>query len=241
MIGLITGASRGLGFELVKMGLEKGYQIAACWLGYPEDNTDLLKLKDQYGEQLTILQMDVTKEEEAAQAAKQFSEKFNKLDFIVNNAGVLFESKYDKSDAIKDLDINMFRKTLEVNTVGPAIVLKEFIPYIYRSDAPCIINITSEAGHLDPGGHNYLAYSVSKHGVNMYTQKIRNYLASTEGKEHIRIFMVHPGRMQTVMGVENAQIAPNESAKGIYQLIDKTLDPKLDIPFVNYMGEQMPY
>jgi hypothetical protein len=47
--------------------------------------------------------------------------------------------------------------------------------------------------------------------------------------------------MQTVMGVENAQISPAESAEGIHNLIDKTLDLKLDIPFVNYKGEQMPY
>lgn len=135
----------------------------------------------------------------------------------------------------------MFRETLEVNTIGPAIVLKEFIPYIYQAKEPCIITISSEAGHLAPGGHVYLAYSVSKHGVNMYTQKIRNYLAQTNGYEHIRVFMVHPGRMQTVMGKENAQILPKESANGIYQIIEKVIDPKLDVPFVNYKGEQVPY
>jgi len=241
MIGLVTGASRGLGYTLVNMGLEKGYRMVACWLGSPEDNADLLKLQSKYGKQLLILQMDVTKEEEVELAAEKLAEISNKLDFIVNNAGVLFESKYDTSDAIKDLDIKMLRKTLEVNTVGPAIVLKKFIPFIYQSEDPVIINITSEAGHLNPGGHNYLAYSVSKHGVNMYTQMIRNYLKETPGKEHIRIFMVHPGRMQTLMGAENAQIEPNESANGIFQLIDKTLNPELDIPFVNYKGEQMPY
>lgn len=80
-----------------------------------------------------------------------------------------------------------------------------------------------------------------KHGVNMYTQKIRNYLAQTNGYEHIRVFMVHPGRMQTVMGKENAQILPKESANGIYQIIEKVIDPKLDVPFVNYKGKQMPY
>ncbi|MGB4658064.1 MAG: SDR family NAD(P)-dependent oxidoreductase, partial [Mobilitalea sp.] len=161
MIGLVTGASRGLGYMLVKKGLEQGYRMVACWLGYPEDNADLLKLESKYGEQLLILQMDVTKEEEVERAAEKLSEISNKLDFIVNNAGVLFESKYDTSDTIKDLDIKMLRKTLEVNTVGPAIVMKKFIPFIYQSEDPIIINITSEAGHLSSGGHNYLAYSIS--------------------------------------------------------------------------------
>lgn len=241
MVGLVTGASMGLGLELVKAGLIRGYQMVACCIEFPELGSELAKLTDQYKQQLTILKMDVTREEEVANAAKQFSEIYDCLDFIVNNAGVLFESKFDQSDPIRDLDINLLRKTIEVNTIGPAVVLKYFISYVYKAEEPCIINITSEAGHLSPEGHVYPAYSVSKHAVNMYTQKIRNYLVATDSKAHIRTFMVHPGRMQTVMGAENAEISPAESAEGIHHLIDKTLDPKLDIPFVNYKGEQMLY
>lgn len=241
MVGLVTGANRGLGFELVRIGLERGYDMVACWLGLPEDNSDLLKLKDKYQQRLMIIQLDVTNEEQAEAAAEQFSAVYDHLDFIVNNAGVLFESKFDTHDQIRDLDIKMLRKTIDVNTVGPAIVLKAFIPFIYKGQDPCIINITSEAGHLETAGHTYLAYGVSKHAANMYTQKIRNYLVDKYGKERYRIFMMHPGRMQTVMGAENAQISPVESAEGIYRVIDKTMNPDLDIPFINYKGEQMPY
>lgn len=241
MIGLVTGGSRGLGLELVKLGLERGYQMIAGWIGSDEDKVDLLLLESQYGQKIMNIKMDVTDEHSVEVAKIKFATHFDHLDFIVNNAGVLFESRFEKIDPILELDIAMLRKTLEVNTVGPAIVLKKFIPFIYNSKEPCIINITSEAGHLTPEGHVYLAYSMSKHAVNMYTQKIRNYLVATPGKENVRIFMVHPGRMQTVMGVENAQILPGESADGIYHLIDKTLDPQMDIPFVNYKGEPMPY
>jgi len=45
MIGLITGASRGLGFEMVRIGLERGYDMVACWLGPPEDPSGLLELQ----------------------------------------------------------------------------------------------------------------------------------------------------------------------------------------------------
>lgn len=241
MIGLVTGANRGLGYELVKMGLERGYDMIACWLGSPEDDSDLLELKDQYKQKLMIIQMDVTNEDEVDEAARKFSALYDHLDFIVNNAGVLFESKFDTRDQIRDLDVKMFRKTIDVNTVGPAIVLKAFIPFIYKSQDPCIINITSEAGHLGNAGHTYLAYGVSKHAANMYTQKIRNYLVNKYGKGRVRVFMMHPGRMQTVMGAENAQISPVESAEGIYKVIDKTLNPDMEIPFINYKGEPMPY
>ena len=54
----------------------------------------------------------------------------------------------------------------------------------------------------------------------MYTQKIRNYLHDERPELGVRIFMMHPGRMQTVMGAENAQIPSSESAEGIYKVID---------------------
>ncbi len=137
----------------------------------------LLALRTTYPEALEILQMDVTKEEEVRKVADKIRKKYGHIDFLINNAGVLFEKMQMPGDCIRDLNIDMMRKTLEVNMVGIAVVCKYFIELLYRSVCPCIVNITSEAGHLSPKGYNYLAYSVSKHAANMYTQKIRNYLA----------------------------------------------------------------
>lgn len=234
---LVTGASRGLGYELVRLGLEREHEMVATWLGQPEDSSDLLKLQAVYGQQLTILQMDVTDEKQVQKAAEQVVE----LDGVVNSAGVLFGSKYNHEDPIVHLDLEKYRLTLEVNTVGPAIVLKYFAPHLYRSSDPCILNITSEAGHLSPGGYEYMTYSISKHAANMLTQQYRNFLHASPEHNRVRIFMVHPGRMNTVMGVENAQIEPSESAAGIFDLLEKKINPKMEIPFINYKGEPMPY
>ena len=62
-----------------------------------------------------------------------------------------FGSKYDKIDEIVDLDVAKFRKTLDVNVTGMAIVLKYFMPYLYKSSCPVIINITSEVAYLGSG------------------------------------------------------------------------------------------
>lgn len=234
---LVTGASRGLGYELVKLGLEQGHELVATWLGEPEDPSALTALKQLYGQKLTVIQMDVTKEEQVQAAAEQVAQ----LDGVVNSAGVLFGSKYNHEDPIVHLDLAKYRLTLEVNTVGPAIVLKYFAPLLYRSEEPCILNITSEAGHLVPGGYEYMTYSVSKHAANMLTQQYRNFLHSSPEHQHVRIFMVHPGRMNTVMGVENAQIEPSESAEGILRILEKKINPVMEIPFINYKGEPMPY
>lgn len=237
--GLITGADTGLGFELTKMGLLKGNCMIAIVLNASGGN--ITGLQSQYPHKLTVIAADITDEGAIRNAAAGISEKFEAIDFIVNNAGVLFGSKYDKLDEIVDLDVAKFRKTLDVNVTGMAIVLKYFMPYLYHSSAPVIINITSEAGYLGSGGYNYLSYSVSKYAANMYTQKIRNYLHDVRPELGVRIFMMHPGRMQTVMGAENAKISPAESAEGIYQVIEGAIDPKLDIPFINYKGEAMPH
>lgn len=243
MLGLITGASRGLGLELVRLGLEQGYSMfAACRNTQGEQIAQLLALRTVYPDSLEIVQMDVTKEEEVKETADRIRKKYGYIDFLVNNAGVLFEKMQTSGDCIGDLDIHMLRKTLEVNIVGTAVVCKYFIELLYRSVCPCIVNITSEAGHLSPRGYNYLAYSVSKHAANMYTQKIRNYLEEEKRELHFQVYMIHPGRMDTVMGKENAQIQPKEAAEGIYEILTgrKKLPP-MEIPFIDYKGQPMPY
>ncbi|MEG0504805.1 MAG: SDR family NAD(P)-dependent oxidoreductase [Raoultibacter sp.] len=238
---LITGVNRGLGFELTQLGLQKGHTMIGTWLKTKDGIANLEVLQAQYPDRLMLVEMDVTNEESVKTASDFVGQRYDIIDCVVNNAGILLESKDNKEDPIINLDINMLRKTIEVNTIGPAIVQKYFMPLIYRSCDPCVINITSEAGHLKTGLYTYLAYGVSKHGTNMYTQKIRNFLASKPEYAHIRIFMIHPGRMNTVMGAENKQIEPAESANGIFDIIEKRVDPKLEIPFINYKGEQMPY
>jgi NAD(P)-dependent dehydrogenase (short-subunit alcohol dehydrogenase family) len=240
MILFITGANMGLGLELVKAGLERGHTVIASGLVRKQGEDPIAKLAEMYPGKLRWVDMDVSKESSVQAAAASLQDAFPVIDCVINNAGVLFESKYDLQDPIVNLDIDMLRRTLDVNTVGHAIVLKYFMPFVYASKTPCVLNITSEAGHLVPESYTYLAYGVSKHAANMYTQKIRNFLVTSPEHGNVRIFMVHPGRMHTQMGVEYAQIQPSESANGIMDIAQGKIDPKLEIPFINYKGEQLP-
>lgn len=240
MIGLITGANKGLGFQLVIRGLELGHNvIAGVYMKESQDQLD--KLKDEYPNQLLIVEMDVMKEGQIISAAKRIEETYGHMDFIVNNAGILLESKYDSSDPICDLNIKDLTLTLEINTLGPARVLKYMMPLLYKSQEAKIVNISSEAGHLGSQGYGYMMYSMSKHALNMYSQKIRNYIKEEKADLDIKVCMVHPGRMNTDMGVENAQIEPIESAKGIWNILIGNIPCDYDIPFVDYLGRQMPY
>ena len=237
MRGVVTGASRGLGFELVKLGLEKGHFMLAATRKDPTKEPALMQLKDRYGDNLRCIKMDVTSDWEVEQAAKQIKEQYYKIDFLINNAGVMYESKYDEGDIIKDFDIQMLKDTLEVNTIAPVRVLKYFIDMLYESERALILNITSEAAHLEPTDYHYPAYGMSKCAANMYTQKIWNYVRIHN--KNLAVYMIHPGRMDTIMGKENAQIMADEAAEGIWNLLEHGVTPDLLIPFVNYKGEKM--
>ncbi len=235
---LITGANRGLGVELVKDGLQRGHKIIAT---YRNPGDELFQLKEVYGEKLYMESMDVSDYDSVKAASERIKLSFDAIDVVVNNAAVLLETKYFKGDPITDMDLDKFSKTFEINTFGPVRVLKEFMPLLYKGKDRCIVNITSEGARLKKEGSHYIAYSGSKIALNMYTQKILNYLQAHDDTKDIRVYMVHPGRMDTVMGVENAEISASIPSKGIWDIIEKKKDISLDIPFINYMGEQMPY
>lgn len=105
MIGLVTGANRGLGYEMIKEGLRRGHTMLAACRNTGDENSvgGLLKLEEQYPGSLKILEMDVTDREMTEKAALQVQQEFGHIDFLVNNAGVLFEKMVMPGDAITDL------------------------------------------------------------------------------------------------------------------------------------------
>ena len=238
MIVLVTGANRGLGLCLAREGLNRGHTlIAACRSVSPE----LEALKSEYTSALHIVKMDVGQEDSVCRAAEEIKRNFSRVDVVVNNAAILLESKFFAGDPVADLPLPDLEAALNVNVMGPIRVLHYLMPLVYHSEAPQIYNISSEGGKLKPQGSHYIGYSISKYALNMYTQKIRNYFQERRPEKHIRTFMVHPGRMNTVMGVENAQIEPEVPSKGLWDIFEsKCPVPDFEIPFIDYMGNRMP-
>jgi NAD(P)-dependent dehydrogenase (short-subunit alcohol dehydrogenase family) len=177
-----------------------------------------------------MLELDVTKEAVAEGAAKKILEDGGKLDAVVVTAGILTDS--DRDRLITDTHIDDLRAALEVNVVGSAIMIKHFSPLV--NDGGMFITITSEAGSMTNIGLKYPGYSVSK--------AAQNKLIAIFAKTLIRcqIYAIHPGRMNTVMGRNDAQIEPEESALGIFRIItgEQRVSPEKGW-FINYRGEAM--
>lgn len=239
MIILVTGANRGLGYELVKEGLARGHQMIAAVRTVSEE---LKSLADEYGERLYIEHIDVADETSVAAGLGNISARFDHIDGLINNAAVLLETKLFDGDLITGLSLTDFETTLNVNVMGVVRMLQYFMPLLYKSKDAFIINVSSEGAKLRPEGHHYIAYATSKSALNMYTQRMRNWLHVKMDRRDIRVYMVHPGRMNTVMGVENAQIEAGVPAIGLMNIIDRvTPVEESEIPFIDYNGHPMPY
>jgi NAD(P)-dependent dehydrogenase (short-subunit alcohol dehydrogenase family) len=237
MTYLITGANRGLGLELAREGARLGFDIiAAC----RNSGGDLDELVRQYSAQIRIISMDVASTESVESASREITGRYKSLNGFINNAAVLYGSKYDPKDPITAIDIKETGDTFNINFTGVVRVMKYFMPLVYSAEGyRCVVNITSEGAVLKETGHHYASYAASKSALNNYTQRMRNYLASQENTRDIRVYMIHPGRMHTKMGVENAQIQPSESARGIWEIITRKKDLMSSIPFFDYMGNHL--
>jgi len=231
----ITGTSQGLGLELTMEGLKRGHEIVAAQM---EVNEPVKALQTQYPGKISVEILDVCDWDAISRVSKNVRSRFGSIDGLINNAAVLHETKYFEGDPIVDMDLDDYKHTMDVNIGGVVQVCKAFLPLVYEGKDRFVLNITSEGAKLQTGGYIYPAYSVSKYALNMYTQLLRNYVEA-KGK-NVRVLMIHPGRMDTPMGVENAQISASESAIGIWDILEGKIKPEReDIPFINYKGAYM--
>jgi NAD(P)-dependent dehydrogenase (short-subunit alcohol dehydrogenase family) len=205
---LITGANRGLGFEVARQLVAAGHQV---WVGARDE---------ERGKQAAatvgarFVQLDVTDDASVTAAAETVGE----LDVLVNNAGIS-GGRISPSDATAD----DMRTVYETNVFGPVRVLRAFIPLLEKSPAPVVVNVSSGVGSLnlaaDPEGAwreaNFPVYASSKAALNMLTIR---YAAAFP---RMRINSVDPGFTATDFNQHRGKQTVEEGAEAIvrYALI----------------------
>ena len=226
---LITGSNRGLGLSLVKSGLEKGHIIYAGVRDKNEQKiAQLTELKNKYRDQLQIIDLDVTDEESVRTAVDEVCDH---LDVIINNAAILNE----REKSIEDLDLKACKLALDINTLGPVRVIKHFLPLLKNGENQSIINISSDAGSLTNAYSGDYPYGLSKAALNMLSEKLHVTLKDDD----IQVLSVHPGWMRTDMGGDQAPTNPLDTAKSIYNLIDRKVHIDSEFVYIDYQGNPM--
>jgi NAD(P)-dependent dehydrogenase (short-subunit alcohol dehydrogenase family) len=182
---MITGASQGLGRALALAFSREGANLVIT-----SRNEDALKPvaeeAEGAGDKVLTVAADVSKSEDVEKLVSAATERFGRVDVLVNNAGLL-----GPRVPIAEYPEDEWRKVLEANLTGPFLLTKAVIPHMPEGGS--IVNITS--GVSIEGRPRWGAYSVSKFGLEGLTQ----ILAAELEERGIRANSVDPGSMRTEM------------------------------------------
>jgi NAD(P)-dependent dehydrogenase (short-subunit alcohol dehydrogenase family) len=226
----ITGADKGLGFSLTQRFLNEGVRVFA---GLYQPNSNLSDLANSFPQTFTPIPLDVTQMDSVCQAANHVTELIHALDVLINNAGVMLETR----TPLPELDLTRLplHETLNVNTFGPLRMVQQFLPLLEKGNRKLIINISSEAGSItDCWRESEFAYSMSKAALNIQSKILQNYLKP----RGVKILAVHPGWMKSDMGGADADIYPDEAAEGIFNLAEKNWNLDDEI-YMDYQGKPL--
>lgn len=232
----ISGADRGLGLALSKKFLKEGYTVYAGT--YLTQWHELPKLKQEKPETLHIINLDISDEESVKQATMTLGKYTEKLDILINNAGIFSTNKI--GNIFEEQDYEDMMKMYNVNALGPLRVTKALLPFILKGDKKMIVNISSEAGSIgDCWRKEEYGYTMSKSALNMQCAILQNHM-----KEFgVKVLALHPGWVRSYMlGVFNteATVEADDSALGIYKIIHEHTD--IDEPmFMDYQGKKLPW
>jgi len=229
---LITGASRGIGLEMVKKFAEQGHDVIAA-VRNPATANKLAGLKTAHGNKITILELDAADESSVRAAAGQVKASFGHVDILINNAAIAIGRK----DGIESAELEDYEATFQTNVFGPVRVCKHFVPLLRESDQAMILNMSSASGIIQDVRSPDYSYGMSKAALNMFTGKLRHELADSG----ITVYAIHPGWVRTDQGGPEAPLDVSEPAQQIYELASALRKPDHNGFFIHADGSSLPF
>lgn len=219
---LITGASRGIGSEVVKVFANNNYNVV---INYNNSEKEAIKLKEEIENKYHVtalsIKCDISNELDVKNMVEKVIDEFGHIDVLINNAGIAIDTTFE------DKTVENFRKILDTNLIGTFIVSKYVGKYMLENKSGVIINVASTNG-IDTIYPESLDYDASKAGVISLTKNLALQYAP-----YIRVNAVAPGWVNTDMNKEldqnfidkekekillNRFASPKEIAKVIYFL-----------------------
>lgn len=178
---VITGAASGIGWRTSEVFAAEGAKLSL----FDRSIEGLRDIASRTGGE--AFEVDVTDEAAVVQAAEAAALKMGGVDGIVNAAGIVIRG------SVGDVTAEMYRRVLDVNLMGPYIVVRSCLKWLLESPSATIVNIASGQGLL-PNSPEMTAYAASKGGVVTLTRALAAELAPT-----VRVNSVCPGMVNTPM------------------------------------------
>jgi 3-oxoacyl-[acyl-carrier protein] reductase len=196
---IVTGGSRGIGREIVKVLAAEGADVTFFYLENREAAEALQTECKTSGFVVTALQVDVRNSEDCGRAIESVLDRTDRIDILVNNAGVIRDNLLPAftEDEIGDV--------LATNVLGVFHITAAVTPVMMRQRGGTIINISSVSG--EKGGKGQTNYAASKGAINAFTRALAVELAPRK----IRVNAVAPGLIDTEMTREVRELAGNQA------------------------------
>ncbi|GAA4940269.1 NAD(P)-dependent dehydrogenase (short-subunit alcohol dehydrogenase family) [Actinomycetospora succinea] len=225
-IVLVTGAGRGLGVEIARQLVSGGATVVVA----ARDPAAAAATAKELGERAWALTLDVTEPQSVQAAVEAVDGRHGRLDALVNNAAVNFDSG---ADPVTE-DLEVADGAWRTNVLAPWRLSQAFAPLLRAGREPVIVNVTSGLGSLSRMGAHSPAYSVSKAGVNALTRVFADAL----DRDGIAVHAVSPGWTATDMGGANGRPV----ADGAAGIVDVVRSPRA-FPSGSYLqdGEHVPW
>lgn len=208
-IALVTGASRGIGREIALNLAKKGYKVIA---NYNKSKQQAIELEKE-NENIEIYQADISLREEVQKMIKYIIYKYNKIDILINNAGI------SETKMFTDVTDDDWNKMIRNNLYSAFCVTQEVSKNMIHWKQGCIINISSIWGIV--GASCETIYSITKAGIDAMTKS----LAKELGPSNIRVNSIAPGFIDTDMNKMYNEQEINDIKNEIpLERVGKTID-----------------
>jgi NAD(P)-dependent dehydrogenase (short-subunit alcohol dehydrogenase family) len=190
-IALVTGANRGIGFEVCRQLARSGFVVLLS--ARVERKARIAARSLSSAGQVHPLLLDVADEGSIIKAASDVANRYHHLDVLINNAGI----HYDTWETVDNADIDgTVIEAITTNLLGPWRVCQAFLPLLRKSRQARIVNVSSESGSLAEMGAGPPAYQVTKTALNALTRTLAGELRDS----NILVNSVCPGWVATDMG-----------------------------------------
>ena len=227
---LITGASRGIGLEMVRYSMERGWRVFACCRN-PHQADSLLKLAALTPERISVHIADMT--ELATLQALAYELRNEVIDMLINNAGVYGP----EGSRFGEVDVAGWQQAFLINCIAPLKLAEALCEQVASSERKIIACLSSKMASMadNTSGGSYV-YRSSKAALNAVVKSLSFDLHA----RGIKAVALHPGWVKTDMGGSQAEISTRES---VSQMFATLLSLKLSDSgrFIDIDGSDIPW
>ncbi len=212
-VALVTGANKGLGFEISRQLAQRGMVVVITARDTTRGTEAAAKLVAE-GLDAHFVPLDAIDAASVAALPGWVQKQFGRLDVLVNNAAINLDP--DWTTNASETDPQLIRQTMETNVIGIHNITRALLPLLRQSKSGRVVNMSSGFGSIteraDPSspyaGRWAVSYTISKAALNMLTVLYAQELKSTS----IKVNAACPGWVRTDMGSEEAPLSPEEGA-----------------------------